>query len=164
MTSANNKSKKREGITLLEILISVSVLVVMAAVLVPQFFNFYDQQSLKDDASKVAFALQNARDKAKNGENGSDWGVHFTATLPLSSQDYFVVFSGSSFAGGQAQQTVTLNPSNKFNTHGAGFRQDIIFSKITGLPDAPANIIISSINDASASSTVSVSSVGEIRN
>lgn len=153
-------AKKTSGITLIELLISISVLAILATFLVPQFLNFYSRQNLKDDTLKVAFALKNARDRAVNRENDSDWGVRFVN--PESGGGYYILFSGGSFSSSGQASTANLNPGVQFVSPSASSTLDVIFYKIKGLPSTSTSIIISLTDNDSVSSVVSISGYGEI--
>lgn len=149
-----------KGISLVELLIVIGIIVIMAVVLTPQLLGYYFKSQLTGDTAKIASTLRAARDKSITQEDATQWGVHFVN--PSSGLDYYILFKGASYPGTDVKR-INLNPNVIFASIPSGSSTDRIFSKMIGLPSSTSSIIISLTNDSNASSTISITSSGEIQ-
>lgn len=147
----------RMGFTLVEILIVLGVIAVLASFTGLNLVGIYHQRNLNNYSLKIVYILRAARDKSINQENASGWGVHFD-----NSSSSFALFQGSSYNSGIVYQYIRLSSDVQFVAPASG--QDIVFAKITGLPSSTSSVIISLVNDANTSSTITINSNGETSN
>lgn len=156
-----NGYTSRTGLSLIEIIVVMSIFIVLAASIRLFPIDYFYEQSLNDDAAKIAFTLRGAHDRAVAQERQNAWGVHFVNGP--TGIDYYQVFVGSTFAGGTVVERVSLNETIKFDTPPASSSTDIIFSKMSGLPTGASSIIISIITKPSSSKTITVLANGQIQ-
>lgn len=146
--------------SLIEIIVVMGIFVVLAASI--RFFpiDYFYAQSLNDDATKVAFALRGARDRAVAQEAGSKWGVHFVNNA--TGGDYYQVFKGDTFISGAVIERINLNETVQFISPPSASSTDVIFSKLNGLPTGASSIIISLISEPTNIKTITVRGTGQV--
>ena len=132
----------RGGFTLLELLLVIGILVIIAAISQDFFGSLTQGVQIEDNAKTIIYDLRNTRDKAMNGQDDRNWGVHFVN----SSSDYYEIFSTPTDYNDSAKViTVTSylknNVNYSFPVEGANF--DIIFNKISGQV-ASSSVILNS--------------------
>lgn len=152
---------QRAGISLVEVLIVMGIFTILAASIRFLPIGYFYEQSLADDAAKIAFTLRGAHDRAVTQEQQNSWGVHFVNGA--TGVDYYQVFSGSSFASGTVIERVNLNETIRFTTPPVASSTDVLFAKMTGLPTGAGSIIISIITRPSSSKTITVLANGQIQ-
>ncbi|GEM_PF-766671 len=161
------------GFTLIELVISITILAILAVVLTFRFGDYYYTRNLQDDSLKIAFALKSSRDKAISQEEGFPWGVHFMNTP--STQGYYIIFRGLSYAG-QTFPKTELNPGIQFLTPAMDSVADIVFLNpffststyaapftINGVSATTTSIVIALTDDNTSSSTIIINVDGDIQ-
>jgi prepilin-type N-terminal cleavage/methylation domain-containing protein len=122
-----NKNLDKSGFTLLELLLVIGILVVIAGISTDFYGNFVSSVQLEDNAKTIIYDLRNTRDKAMNGQNDLNWGIHFVDSV----NDYYEIFPTSNGYSERVLSQVTTNYLN----NGISLQtvpSDIIFSKISG--------------------------------
>lgn len=139
----------KEAFTLIEILLVVSIFAILVAFTAPLGIDFYGNQQMDSDSAALVSALRSAQLKAMSAENDSSFGVYLT-------NSGYTLFKGNSYASrdGRYDEIREFSPSNALSG-----LQEIIFSKLTGVPNATGTIIL--VNE-SASSTIDINEVGRI--
>jgi len=151
----------RNGFSLAELLLVIGITgIIAAATYVALPHGLRSVNTLDIAANELASRLQDARIKASAQEEGSKWGLHLDAVNGAA--DTYIVFYGDNYVGGTLAATVTLPAVVQFTDPAQGGTKDIIFSKITGYPDAAATIILSLTNDPETVRTITVSGVGVV--
>ena len=151
----------KSAFTFIELLIVIGIVVILASVTIPNFFNYRSRLQIELTAKKITVVLRNAQDNSISQEGGSPWGVYFEN--PVAGTDFFALFSGTAYNPANVASKILLDSNIQFINPAANSSTTIIFSAVTGLPLASANIIISLANDLLASSTITVDSNGRIR-
>lgn len=160
-TAIDQRKKTERGITMIELVVVMGIFAILAVSV--RFFpiDLFYAKSLDDDATKIAFALRGAHDRAVAQEGASAWGVHFVNGP--SGGDYYQVFEGDSFAAGVVAERVNLNETVQFLTPPSSSSSDVLFAKMTGLPSGASSLIISLVSKPSATKTISILSNGQIQ-
>lgn len=151
------KLKNKSGFTLLELMLVMAILVIIALASRDIYNNFALDTSIDNNSKTIMFDLRSARDRAMNGQNDYNWGIHFVN----SASDYYEIFStptNYASASTTIESTNYLNGNTTFSSPSAGNSIDIIFTKISGLATATDIIIVSGSNQR----TISVKSQGLI--
>ncbi len=151
---------KNKGFTLIELLISIGIIVVLASISFISLLGYKQRQSLVSATQEIVAVVRNAQDRSISQEGGSRWGVHFEN--PLSASAFYDLFQGSSYASDTVVSRSVLPSGLQFDSPAYGSSSTIIFSPISGLPDGSADIKISLINNSTNSSTITVSTNGEV--
>lgn len=152
--------KARGGFTLIELLIAVGLLAVLATVVVPNFVNFQNQKSLDNAAFELMSYLQSAQQKSISQDGGSQWGVYLVTAA--SDRDFYKIFYGAYYSSGTVTDSVYLPPKIKFIDPAQGFSKEIIFSKLTGIPSAPATTSLMLNGSSSICKTIVINAAGLI--
>ncbi len=124
------------GVTLTELLISISILVTLGLVILLNLFSYQQRQTLELEARKIVISLRATQTKSLAGVDGDGddrpdcWGIHFVN----SQKDFYQVFFGENFTASNVTDTYFLKPQLEFSQPSEGKTVDIIFESITGLP------------------------------
>ncbi len=146
--------KSSAGFTLMEILISIAVLGLLAALAVANFGGTRTDKVLKITATNIAFALEEAKSNALAGKGGENHGLHI-------SEDTFIVFSGNSYnASDPDNRPQTIDSQLMLTTTASS--EAIIFSRITGNVPAVSTTTISETADSSHKIEIVVGTLGDI--
>lgn len=143
------KMKKR-GFTLLEMLLSVSIIVIITSITVPVYFSLKIDNDLNIAQNIIVTGLRRAQILARASKNDSDWGVHMQTNS-------ITIFNGTSYA---ARVTTFDEDFDTPNTVTFSNLSEIVFSKFTGLPTTTGQIDLTANNNATAQ--VAINAQGEI--
>lgn len=142
----------RQGISLLEIIITIAIVLILSAVGLSALSNYNKKQSLKANTDMVLSVLSEARSKTTASDGGSRYGVHFEESKA-------VLFRETYVAG--AADNVEFNivgPAKIENITIAG-GSDVLFKKISGETDNNGSLVIS-LRDGSDSVEIDIEKTG----
>lgn len=140
---------KNRGITALELLIVVSILVLLTAVVISPFLKFRQQSVLNTETQDMLSFVNKARLSAMSSKGDTQYGLHFQA-------DRLVLFQGATY-----DPNATTNETHLFDSaitlgsitvNGGG--ADVLFERVTGATDQNATTTLRVIADTTASSTI----------
>jgi Tfp pilus assembly protein FimT len=115
-------SYKTQGLTLIEIIVVISVLMVIIAFGVVVDFSSFTSGTFYGEESKIVSALERARSRAMANMFETTHGVCYDA-----GEDSYVIFQGSTCAAGElipANINIAENAATTFPT--------VIFDRLTG--------------------------------
>jgi type II secretory pathway pseudopilin PulG len=137
----------KKGITLIELLLVVAIMIVIAVSTASFGSAFLVRNRTDNKVNEVVSSLRTAQINAMSGKGNSQWGVYTTSTE-------IILFMGTSYASrdNTYDQTFFVPPSVSVSA------AEVIFDTITGNPDATETISIS--NDIGESFSVNVNGVG----
>ena len=147
-----------KGLTLIEILISMAIIIVLATLLGSVLSSFGESNKLTEADSGVIGMLRDARARTMSSQSASNFGVHFENSKVVlfqgnvydqfgaSNEDYILPF-------GTEISTITLS----------GGVDDIVFTRLYGTTTASGTVIIRSTGDTTKTRTVTVFSTGGIK-
>ncbi len=137
------------GFSLVEVILSISLVSVLTALLLPVGMQFFSSQTLAESAERFRTILWSAQQRAALGYHGSPIGV---AVLP----GQVVLFEGESFATRNSDRDIIYDFEDVEMTGPS----EIIFSSPSGIPVGTALYVL----DTSQADPMrlSVSSVGLI--
>lgn len=150
-----------KGFSLFELIISITIAMIMTTLVSMNLFGYRGQQDLNLSVQEIATILRSARDKSITQESAAVWGVHFQNSA--SDDSFYDLFSGQNYASGTLVARATLRQSIQFQDPPSGNNKDVIFSLLTGLPNASSTIIISLKNDSSVFKVITINSNGQIQ-
>ena len=156
--------KSSSGFTLIELVVTLGVFIVLGGVVLINLSGRRTTVDLTNTSEDIAATLRQAQSNAMAQKGNTTWSVRFTSGATSS----FALFSGSYATGTIVGQYPLLNDIH-FDTSSiaSGTYIDVIFAPVTGIPFASTSIMLdlmSGVSSVSASTTVSVSSVGLISN
>lgn len=132
--------KNQEGFTLYELLITVAVLAIIVTAAGINLIGYKSRHSFELDSENIVNAIRNAQDRAILGDQGSAWGVTFVNNV--SEDDYYEVFSGSSYTAQNVVMHEGLNFSSEFQVPASGASSTISFAPISGIPSASTTLVL----------------------
>ena len=153
--------KCHNGFTLVELLITVTIVIVIAAIGSMNLLGYTQRQNLNFTAQEIISVLRNAQNSSISQEGSLRWGVDFEN--PASGSDFYDLFKGATYADGAVVARNTLHSGIQFDIPASGASSTIIFAPATGLPDASTTIRISLVSNSTVSSTITVNANGEIQ-
>lgn len=137
-----------KGFTMLELLLVIGAAILIAAFTVPVGIRFFQTQSLDEATSGILETLRRAQNQAIFQKNDSAFGVKFLSGS-------YILFQGSLYGEVPSEDESFALPSGVF-TSGIG---EIVFAKLTGLPNVTAILTIISNND---NQTITINSQGAV--
>lgn len=120
-----------KGFTLIEVVISVSILALLGVVATVTFFGSQRDTDFSAVAQKVVATLREAQTRSMSGEQTSTWGVNFSTSTPTG--NFFSLFHGTSYASATATTTTYIPANLRFSNitfNGGGF--ETRFDRVTG--------------------------------
>lgn len=150
--------KNKKGFSLLELLMTVSIVAVLGSFGVGFYLNYAKNIELKTTTNVLISDLKQAQARAMAGSEGLVWGIH----LVNGETDYYETFSSPSDYSDIAKNIISTRylPKGIFFTDPAiDTTKDVIFYKITG-GTVESSIILGSSDEVK---TISISSIGNIR-
>jgi len=150
-----------KAFTLIELLITIGIIAVVSTVAFLNLFSYRGNQDLDLTSREIAIILRNAQDRSISQESSSRYGIHFENSV--SSGGFYDLFSGTTYATGTIISKNSLRPAIQFSDPTSGNSKDVIFTPVSGLPNASTTIIISLKRDASISKTIIVNTNGQIQ-
>jgi prepilin-type N-terminal cleavage/methylation domain-containing protein len=130
-----SSKKIKKGFTLIEILITISILTLLLGISMTAFSALTDQQSLDRDVETAISYLLRARNQTITGENNNNYGVYFASTS-------VTLFEGTAYAAGSSTNLVfNFNNRTYMETISlAGGANQVYFKKISGAPHATGTV------------------------
>lgn len=150
-------NQNKRGITVVEILIIISVLVILTVVALPQFYKMRENQVFKNTIADVTSTLHSAQYQSLASKESSEYGVYFQS-------DKIILFKGNVFVLGSVDnRTINIvSPANISNVTLAGVSAntgELYFKRLLGVPSKTGTITIST---NSLSKIITISGTGAI--
>lgn len=146
----------RRGFTLLEILISISVLTLISGMALVSFVNSRNVREAVVSGQDIISVLRLAQSKSIGGEDNSAWGVHLE-------QGQAVLFRGTSYAGATFTQNFPVPARLEIaDITLTGGGSDVIFKRITGRTDQAGSFTARIRSATSVAFSVSIDGSGKI--
>lgn len=139
------------GFTLLEVLLSISVIAVLMGITAPVYISFQNRNALDTTSQSVIESLRRSETFARNGRGDTNWGVKLqTGSL--------IIYKGASYAARDttADDVVTLNPAMTLGGLG-----EVNFNELSGNPVTAGTITVTSTANNESDSII-VNSYGMI--
>lgn len=144
----------RRGVTLVEGLVVVAILVLVSTVGVRQFLHFTDDEELSAAAATVRAALEDARARTLASQGGLVYGVRVEG-------GGLVLFPGATFdAGNAGNEDVSVPASVELISALAGGGSDVSFARLTGAASATGSVTARLKKDMSREKVVTVNATG----
>lgn len=148
--------KIQTGITLIELIISITIISIMVILATSGFNSFRESAQLNEAQSVILGTLRDAKSRTLSGEKNTQYGVHFETNR-------IVLFAGSSYDSGSSSNEVYNLPSlARISSINLGGSSDVIFARLTGSASANGTITIESVSNPSKTKTITILSSGNI--
>ncbi len=126
----------RTGFSIIEVLLTLGILTIMAAVTLPMYRNYTINSELNATADEVLQSLHRAKLLSELNEHDAGWGVAAAEG---------VLFQGGVFASHSANFDEVFGIPETITVTGL---LEVSFEKLTGSPSATGTIILTAINGA----------------
>ena len=128
----------------MEMLLSVGILAMLAALSLPVYQSFYNRNELDITAQNLAGALRRAQTYARAGHNDNQWGVEIQPTA-------ITVFQGGTFAGRDTSYDEVSAISAGTTVGGLS---EVLFAKLSGTPVSTGSVTLTSANNETRTVTI----------
>ncbi|MFH1308494.1 MAG: prepilin-type N-terminal cleavage/methylation domain-containing protein [Patescibacteria group bacterium] len=157
----NNRKRKEQGFSIVELITVISILLVLVAISVPVFLSFQKTSSLNDSTEKLISILRIAQNKTLASENASQFGVYFDDSV---SPHQYTLFEGSNYAGRivSSDKIYELSKEVEFFEIDLNGGDEVVFDRITGITSYPGNVSLRLKNDNTKISIVYIEGFGQI--
>ena len=147
----------RQGFTLIEIIIAISIMVLLISVSIVSYRYFEKSTELEKTTQKIISILKLAQAKTIASDEASQYGVHFESNK-------FILFKGSEYQLGSENNKIYNIPNRLeiYNINLSGEGSDIIFQRINGGTEQNGNIGLRIISNPSELKTINIKSSGVI--
>jgi len=122
------------GFTLVELLLSIAIMTILTGLSLPVYESFTKRNDLDLMTQNVASAMRRAEVYARGAKNDSTWGVQLQASRAT-------LFKGSTYSTRDTTFDETIELPESVSLSGD---TEVIFSKLTGAPDAVTTVSLSS--------------------
>jgi Tfp pilus assembly protein FimT len=135
---AADRIKNRKGITLIELLISIALIIAISLISTSFFNRFFAENSAANLTDQIIMSARKAQMYSMMSKENSTWGISYSTTTKK-----IYMFKGASFS------SRTTSFDEVFDVPGSvvisGFKETI-FSETKGLPNVTSTIILSKNN------------------
>ncbi len=142
--------KPRFGLTVIELILSLGIILILFAVSVPLLRSFLLRNDLDVVQNTIVQDTYRAINLATSGERDSNWGVKITT-------GQITVFSGNSYATRNVNYDENYSLASGVTISG---QSEYVFSKFSGIPISTGTTTLT--NQANETRSFTVSSKGEI--
>jgi len=148
------QSNSQVGLTIIEIVIVISMIVVLATLSFQVFNVFIKRQALDKNAQQIASQIKEARSATLASRDDSVYGVHITATRT-------VMFKGTTFVESDSYNrefglNVRVNATTSLNGDG----NDILFDRLTGATDQYGSVTLLLVASTTITKVISIGATG----
>lgn len=120
------------GFSLVELLLSITILGMMAGLTWPVYQSYQQRNDLDVTAQSIADGLRRAQTYARSGNGDSVWGVRILSNSA-------VLYRGATYA---SRNTAYDEPTSIPSAFTVGGLSDISFAKFTAAPSATGSITL----------------------
>ncbi|TSC57913.1 MAG: Uncharacterized protein Greene041679_223 [Parcubacteria group bacterium Greene0416_79] len=145
------------GFTLVEILVSLAIIGIIAAIGVGALGNQNQSTALSLEAEKIVSLLGKARAQTLSAKDGAAYGVHLE-------EKRAVLFKGGAYsASDPSNRTQALHNAIKISSISlAGGGVEVVFQKLSGKTAQSGTITLSRAGNALASTTITITATGSV--
>lgn len=152
------------GVTLIELLVIIGILVVLTAMAIPTFLFFQKESDLNNSAEEIINVLRLAQNKTLASEEASQWGVYFTTST---SPHQYVLFKGADYDFRDTSFDQVHKLPKSIEIYELNFEDNatssIVFERVTGTSAAPTQSVSLRLKtDTSKTKTIDIESSGQV--
>ena len=158
------------GFTLIEVLLVMGITAVLLVMGAINMLGYIGRQNLESETRAIVALMRDAQSKAMSQEEESRWGVYLYNNAG-EDRDYYAIFqadealvASTSYNGipGTTLERKTMRSNVEFTSPDSATSTIILFSKVSGLPNASTTAVLQRVDDASNQKTVYISGNGKI--
>jgi prepilin-type N-terminal cleavage/methylation domain-containing protein len=158
------------GFTLIEVLLVMGVTSILLVMGTINMLGYIGGQNLESEARAITALLRDAQSKAMSQEAESRWGVYLYNNAG-EQRDYYVIFqadealvSSSTYTDvpGTSLERKTMRSNVEFTSPAEATSTIILFTKVSGQPNASTTAILQRVDNASSQKTIYISGNGKI--
>jgi prepilin-type N-terminal cleavage/methylation domain-containing protein len=158
------------GFTLIEVLLVMGITSILLVMGVMSMLGYLNSQNLETEARAMIALLGDAQSKSMSQDNNSRWGVYFKNETE-GTRDSYVIFqadealvASTTHVGvpGVALEQKTMRSNIELVSPAEATTTTILFSKVSGLPDASTTIVLQTTDNASSQKTIYISGNGKL--
>ena len=146
----------KRGITFIEVLVTISIILIISGIVFLNLSSFRNQQSLKNTAVDIVSILNEAKQNTLSSLNSTNYGVHFE-------QDSVTLFIGAVYSSDSVTNKTTIFDSSVLIPAQGGINvgggDDVVFERLTG-ETIGGTITLQSSADASKQKIINISKTG----
>ena len=150
MRNMFRSTKNKDGFTLIEVLLSVSLIAVMAGISIPFYQTFQNRNNLDVASNTIAQTARRAQLLAQANDSDSVWSIYIEP-------GYLTLFKGDTTSTRDTEYDERFEISSGITATGDLM---IVFDKVTGKPDNAKTIILTSTTNETR--TISINTKGII--
>jgi len=152
-------AKRFKGFTLIEILVTLSLLVLLLLLAVPAFHRLSRTSKLEQGVQTVVSALQTARQHTLASADDSRWGAYFST-----SSRRIIAFKGSDFASRatSADRVFGLPEGLDFRQVNFVSNNEVVFARINSRTGSAGSTTLVSVGDPDRQRSVYLDSSGQV--
>lgn len=145
----------KQGFTVLELLMSIAIMAILAAVIITPFAKFRNSKVLDTGAENALSLLSKARGNTLSSKNAYQYGVHFESSQ-------LVLFRGATYSSSDANnETTLLDGALEIPTITlTGGGSEVLFDRLTGKTSNDGTVIIRVKSDTSKTKTITINATG----
>lgn len=132
------------GFTLIEVLLSVSILSIIAGLSIPVYQSFLVRNDLSNTTETVASSLRRANTYARGVKDDSLWGIKVQSAM-------ITVFKGADYSSRDTAYDETVSLPSTITASGM---DEVMFAKLSGAPSAVGTITLKTTNNDSRTVTI----------
>ncbi len=149
---------KNTGLTLIEILMAISIIIVISSLALMSLSSFRSQQVLKSTTVDIMSILNKAKQNTLSSLNSTNYGVHFESGR-------VTLFVGPTYSQGIGTNEVTVfDQAVEIPTVGGinvGGGSDVVFERLTG-ETLGGTIVVQLKSNTSKQKTITINKTGII--
>ena len=149
------QNNDQKGLTLVEVIIVVFMVVILATLSFQVFDIFNKRQAFEKNAQQIASQIKEARSATLASRDDSAYGIHITATRT-------VMFKGVTYTeSATSNRDLVLNGRVQIGTislNGGG--SDILFDRLTGDTSQYGSITLSLVSSTTITKVISIGEAG----
>ena len=146
---------RQQGFTLIEVMITLAIATILCVTTLSSLLHVNAADALRTEKEKILSLIVDGRSRTISARNASVYGIHFE-------ERKVVLFKGTSYnAGAAGNEVQSLHDAVKVSAITlSGGGSEVLFKKLSGGTTQIGTIRLSSISDANASTTITISGTG----
>ena len=135
---------KKTGFTLIEVLLSITLITVLAGIAVPTYYSLLYRNDLDVAKNQMVQSLRRAEVLSLASDGDSTWGVKIQSGS-------VIIFKGLNYANRDIKYDEVYQIANSIAPSGL---TEVVFLKLTGFPQSTGTVILTSQNNETRSITI----------